>query len=248
MTNPNKKYANRGPLSTEEIQTMLDKAAKIDNEYFRLRVQALIGILKKFGKRRLEISTLKLTDLKVENDFLYVTFILRKKHKLGLFQYLKFLKKESPEGLNKPYPVLVAEWQTWRLTEEGQHVKEEKRTKKVSVTDKYAKLILEYTGYLTEKHPTAQYLFPSGHTAFGQTYLVIGDKPLSGRQLLNIIKPLNPKAWLHLFRELIGKEIAEADGSIQGVYRVKETLDLEQEETAWRYIRRFGVQEVKTET
>jgi hypothetical protein len=248
MTNPKSSYKTRGPLTNEEIQDMLDKASTIQNEYFKLRVRALIGILKKFGKRRVEISNLKLTDLKVENDFLFITFTLRKKHKLGLFQYLKVLKKTNPEALNKPYPVLVSEWQTWRLTEEGQHIKEERRTKKVSVGDKYARLILEYVAYLNEKHPTAQFLFPSGHTVFGQTYIVIGDRPLSGRQLLNLIKPLNRKAWLHLFRELRGKEIAEEDPSIAGVYKVKESLDLENEETAWRYIRRFGVQEVKAET
>jgi len=248
MTNPKDEYAKRGPLTNEEIQDMLDRASKIQNEYFKLRVRALIGILKKFGKRRVEISNLKITDLKVENDFLFITFTLRKKHKRGLFQYLKYLKKETPEGLNKAYPVLVAEWRTWRLTEEGSRYKEERRTKKVSVTDKYAKLILDYVAYLKEKYPKAQYVFPSGRTVFGQAYIVMDDRPLSGRQLLNLIKPLNRRVWLHLFREFLGKTIAEEDNTIQGVYRVKESLDLEQEETAWRYIRRFGVQEVKAET
>lgn len=248
MTNPSKAYKNRDPLTNEEIQDMLDKASKIGNEYFRLRVRALIAILKKFGKRRLEIGNLKLSDLKVDNDFLFITFTLRKKHKLGLFQYIKFLKKTNPDELNKSYPVLVQQWQSWRLTEEGSHIKEEKRTKKVSVTDKYAGLILEYIAFLNEKYPTCQYLFPSGREIFGQSYIVIGDKAMSGRQLLNLIKPLDPEAWLHLFRELIGKELAEQDNTIQGVYRVKETLDLEREETAWRYVRRFGIQEVKVET
>jgi integrase len=248
MTNPSKKYKTRGPLTNEEIQGMLDRASRLQNEYFRLRVRALIAILKKFGKRRLEISTLKLTDLKVENDFLFITFTLRKKHKFGLFQYLKVLKKTNPDGLNKSYPILVSEWQTWRLTEQGQHVKEERRTKKVSLSDRYARLILEYVTYLNEKYPKAEYVFPSGRTVFGQSYLVVGDRSLSGRQLLNLIKPLNPRAWLHLFRELVGKEIAEEDNTIAGVYKVKESLDLENEETAWRYIRRFGIQEVKVET
>jgi len=122
--------------------------------------------------------------MKVENDFLFMTFTLRKKHKLGLFQYIKFLKKTNLEGLNKPYPVLVSEWESWKQTEQGQRIKEERRTKKVSVADKYAKLILEYVDYLTVKYPDAEFLFPSGKTVFGQTYVVLGDRALSGRQLL----------------------------------------------------------------
>ena len=54
--------------------------------------------------------------------------------------------------------------------------------------------------------------------------------------------------WLHLFREFKGAEIAKQEGlSLKGVYQVKETLDLEKEATAYRYIRRFAVQEMKTE-
>jgi integrase len=242
-----KEYRNRGILTPQEIDSMLDKADTIENEYFRLRVRALIGLVKKFGKRRAEASELKRSDLKTEKGYLYVTFTLRKKHKLGLFQYLKFLKKKNPQGLNKPYPELVNEWQSWRQTEQGQRIKEEKRTKRVSKNDKYARLILEYLSYLERVFPETIWLFSSGHSVFG-SYIIQPSKHLSGRQLLNLIKPLNRFAWLHLFRETKGAEIAKELGrNLRAVYEVRETLDLEKEETAYRYVRRYAVQEIKAE-
>jgi hypothetical protein len=82
---------------------MLEKADLIPNKYFRFRVKALIALVKKFGKRRKELSILERADLKREGHFLYVTFTIAKKHKKGLFQYFKFLKKNNPSGLNKIY-------------------------------------------------------------------------------------------------------------------------------------------------
>jgi hypothetical protein len=77
---------------------------------------------------------------------------------------------------------------------------------------------------------------------------VFEDQHLSGRQLLRLIKPLNPEAWLHLFRETKGAEIAKDKGrTLDAVYAVRETLDLENEETAYRYVRRYAVQEMKAE-
>ena len=95
MTNPNRIYSDREPLSNEEIDTTLRKAEEIPDDYFRLRVKALISIAKKFGKRRSEIAALERSDLKFESGQLYVTFTLRKKHKKDLFQYLKFVKRND---------------------------------------------------------------------------------------------------------------------------------------------------------
>ena len=80
-------------------------------------------------------------------------------------------------------------------------------------------------------------------------YFVIEDKHLSGRQLLRLIKPLAPTMWLHLLREGKGAEISRDKGmNITAVTEVKNMLDLENEETAWRYVRRYAIQEAKTET
>ena len=243
-----KALRNREPLTNEEIDGMLSEADSIKEEYFRLRVKALIGIVKKFGKRRAEIATLERSDLKVEKGKLYVTFTLRKKHKKGLFQYLKFLRKNVPSALNKPLTQIELEWREWAKTSYGYRIKEEKRTKSVDATDKYAQLILEYLKFLEREYPNVKYLFPSGKSVFGDSYMVFENSHLSGRHLLNLIKPLNPEAWLHLFRETKGAEVAKAEGrTLKAVYEVRDTLDLENEETAYRYVRRYAVQEMKTE-
>jgi integrase len=247
LTNVSEEIKNRALPEDSEIMATLDKANKIENPYFRLRVRALIGLVKKFGKRRAENVSLRLEDLEQKEGYLYVTFTLKKKHKKGLFQFIKLLKKQNPEALTKPLSDLEIEWRQWTQTESGYTVKEEKRTKKVSLEDKYARLIIEYLDYLKEHNPKGMYLFPSGKAVFSN-YYIDNSRSLSGRQLLRLIKPLNKALWLHLFRELKGSEIAKESGNnIIGVYEVKETLDLEQEATAWNYIHRYAAQEMKPE-
>jgi integrase len=126
VTNPSVEYKNCDPLSNEEIDDMLSEADKIEQEYFRLRAKALVGIAKKFGKRRSEIAALERNDLKVENDQLLVTFTLRKKHKKGLFQYLRSLEKNNPSALDRPLSQLKLEWKEWTMTEQGYRINEEK--------------------------------------------------------------------------------------------------------------------------
>lgn len=243
----NAKYSNRKIPEDKEITATLEKADKIKNPYFRLRVKALIALVKKFGKRRAEVGSLKLADLETKEGYLFVTFTLRKKHKKGLFQYIKLLKKENPEALNKPYTQLMAEWKEWTKTEQGFRVKEERRTKRVTLEDKYAKLILEYVEYLMQANPEGVFLFPSGKAVFN-SYIILNGWHLSGSQLLRLIKPLNKKLWLHLFREMKGAEIARDLGNtIPALTSVKQTLDLEREDTAYKYIERYAVQEMKPE-
>ena len=140
------------------------------------------------------------------------------------------------------------DWKTWTQTTEGYRVREERRTKSVSVADRYAQLIIEYLEFLDKEYPEAQFVFPSGIEVFGVSYVTLPDSHLSGRQLLRIMKPLSPTAWLHLFRETKGAEIAKAKGrTLDAVYEIRETLDLENEQTALRYVRRYAVQEMNTE-
>jgi len=140
------------------------------------------------------------------------------------------------------------EWRDWTKTEEGYRVKRDKRTKMVDLRDKYAKLIWEYRKFMKKNFPSAHFLFPSGKMVFGESYTILGNKHLSGRHLLGIIKQLDPECWMHLFRESKGAEIARKLGqTITAVYKVKDTLDLEKEATAYRYIRRYAVQEMDAE-
>jgi integrase len=240
-----KALRNREPLTNEEIDGMLREADSIKEEYFRLRVKALIGIVKKFGKRRAEIAALEREDLKVENGKLYVTFTLRKKHKKGLFQYLKFLRKNDPSALNKPLTQIELEWKDWTKTSYGYRVKEEKRVKSVDVTDKYAQVILEYLEFLEREYPEVKYLFPSGKSVFGDSSMVFENEHLSGRQLLNLVKPLNPDVWLHLFRETKGAEVAKAEC---GTLQLELWLQLKPEQAAGSGDLQAAISEQKTRT
>lgn len=253
MTNPSKKYKKRSVLTDAEISDMLEKADLQKNEYFKLRVKALIALLRTFGKRRIELALLKRSDLKIQGGNLHVTFTIAKKHKRGFFQYLQYLrklvKKEilSPEALNKPLPELEGHWKEWQSTEEGHKFKTEERTKYVSLEGRYINFIVEYLAYLEKYYGNATFLFPSGVCYFGQGYIMNPTEHLTGRQLLRLIKKLNPEAWLHLFREYKAKEIAiELGRSMNAIFEVKETLDLEREDTALGYVRRLGEQEVRT--
>jgi integrase len=232
-----KKLRDRPVLTEQEISGMLEKAESIENEYFRLRIEAIIGLLKIFGKRRLELSLLEMADINAQSEMLYVTFTVVKKHKRGLHQYIAHLKKLGDlELLNKTLPQLEAEWHNWTLTESGYKLKRTKKPKVTPLKDKYAKLVFAYYSYMKANYPTAKFLFPSGKAFFGN-YIVFPEKNLSGRQILNLIKELEPTAWTHLFRKGKGSEVARKYGrTLESVFMVKETLDLERQETALHYI------------
>ena len=248
MTNVSLEYKHRELPTDVDVENMLKAADKIEDEYFRLRAKALVALFKKFGKRIKELQLIEMNDLKVENDLLLITFNLAKKRKLGLFQYFKFLKKTSPEELNKPQTELVAQWKLWRETKEGSHFREDRRTKSVSVQDKYAKLILDYVEFLKQKCPDAKWLFPSGKSIFGIDYMIFPDRHLKGWELWHIIKQLDPQVWCHLFRELKGSEVVKEKGeTLESLFSVKRTLDLSNIDVAYKYVDRYAIQKMKTE-
>jgi len=231
------KYKNRPVPTEQEITAILKKADEIANEYFKLRAKAIIGLVKIFGKRRVELSLLEKSDIAVEQGVLYITFTIVKKSKRGLFQYINFLRKTNSQQLDKPLAQLEAEWREWTKTPEGQRIKRYRRPKGTPLSDKYARLILDYYGYVKNSYPDAKFLFPSGKIVFGSSYLVTNDRSLSGRQILNIVKELDPHVWMHLFRKQKGSEVARKYGrTLESVFMVKDTLDLERQETALHYI------------
>jgi hypothetical protein len=193
------------------------------------------------------MTSLRFSDLKFTDKDLFITFSLLKKHKLGMAQFLKYLEKTNPSALGKPYTELLTDWKEWRQTSVGTRIKHDRRTKSVSLEDKYALMILEYVIYMKAHYPTCTYVFPSGKCFFGDTYLLDETRGLSGSQLLKILKALAPTTWLHLWRELIGKEICEEDSSITAISKVQTALDLEESSTAWLYAKRFLIQKAKTE-
>lgn len=230
------------PMPTEkEIETLLQKADTLQTLYFQLRAKAIIGLVKVFGKRRGELCLLEMTDLTVEKGFLNITFTICKKSKKGLFQYFEFLKKQgNPELLNKLLPILQQEHKQWNLTPEGTRLKRYRGPKQTPLTDKYAKLIIAYFSYMKATYPNTKFLFPSGREVFGLSYVIDNNQALGGRQILNIVKQLDPLTWMHLYRKLKGSEVARKYGrTLDSAYQVKTTLDLERTETALRYIEEF---------
>jgi hypothetical protein len=191
---------------------------------------------------------LKVEDLERKDRYLTVTFTLAKKHKKGLDQFIEILKLKDPETAYKlSYAELKIQWAAWKKTEEGIIRRDERIAKKVALRDKYAQHITAYLDYLVTKYPKAVYLFPGGKAIF-QNYMVFLDRHISGRQVLRIIKALDPTAWCHLFREGKGAEIArDMSNKLSAIFEVRDTLDLEHETTAYRYVKRYAVQEMKTE-
>lgn len=128
-----------------------------------------------------------------------------------------------------------------------------RRTKRFPLKSPYARHIIKYWHHLLKHHPKSRYLFPRGKTVFNHAYILFPNQHLSGRQILRIIKQLNQKAWPHLFRETRGAEVVRADekrlgeASLMTVYRVKRTLDLERETTAWNYINRYATETIGEE-
>jgi hypothetical protein len=261
MTKPRADIADRDPLTDEEIVGMLAKADKLEmgtgvlQQYFRLRAKAIVAIAKVFGKRRAEIAAIEMKGLRVEGDLLLITFKLRKKRKKGLFQYTRFLEGKIKRGEmayaeleSKTQGELNEEWREWQKTKEGVRIKETKVTKAVSIDSKFGRIILDYITFIRKKVPKSKYLFPAGKETIqgAAVYIMDMNNHIGGRTLLNVVKELNPDVWMHLFRERKGEDIAKKKGrTIEGVYAVKNTLDLEEEDTAWHYIKRFAVQEMK---
>lgn len=239
-------YANRPVPTDQEMTQILKQADLIENEYFRLRAKAIIGLLKIFGKRRIELSFLEMADIYVENGMLYITFTIAKKHKRGKSQFIEYLKRIGDLSLpSKTYSEIESEWKEWTKTPEGINTKIVKRPKMTPLTDKYALLILDYFQYVQKHFPASKFLFPSGKALFGNCnltkgcadYMIFPDKALSGRQILNIIKELDTQVWTHLFRKQKGTETAKKYGrTLEAVFMVKDTLDLSRTETAMHYI------------
>ena len=239
---------NRKTLTDTEIGIALQKADKIENTYFKLRVKAVIALATIFGKRRSEIASITLNKITIEDGFLIITFVLRKKHKKGLHQYLKFLEKTDPAiTKTKPLDSIKLDWTLWQKTDQGIRVKTVEVTKKVSISEDYVIHILTYLEFLKENYPEATFLFPSGRQVF-ENYVVYGGLPIQPQSLLNALKKVAPSCWLHLFREKKGASICRSGGmNLETIFKVQQTLDLANETTAFAYIKRYGIQTVSAE-
>ena len=208
----NAKVERKDVPDEKEIESEIQQAEKISNEYLRLRAKATIALLET-GKRRSELATLEKNDVTTDDKYLYVRFTVVKKRK-------------------KNISVL-------------------QRTKKFLKDSRFAKMIMEYIAYLTEHYPNCKYVYPSGRSVFGLTYIIDSTKHLKSQEIWRIVKSLNPQDWPHLHRERRAVKVIRADeakfgeAKLETVYRVKNVLDLERETTAYNYIRRHETQRVE---
>jgi len=122
-----------------------------------------------------------------------------------------------------------------------------RREKQIPLMDDYAKHVFEYSQYMNMNHAYCKYLFPSVKSVFGVALSFSKDEHLSGRQILRIIKQLNPQGWCHLFRETVGANIVRNDPTIMAPFKVMRRLDLESHQTAFIYMRRYAVDVIKKE-
>jgi hypothetical protein len=199
-----------------------------------------------------------MVNIKISESYLKITFVLRKKRKMGLFQYTKFLENKISKG-EIPYSDLASktqqqlndEWKQWRETDIGHKVKVVEAEKIAPLSNSFVKMIIEYYNYMKKNHSTAKYLFPLGKALFTE-YKIFENKHVDGDRLFRIVKEINPDLWMHLFRELVGGETALAsqakgDSPMESVYKVKRALNLEREETAWHYTSRAFPEKMGTE-
>ena len=240
MTNVSQQYKDRGIIEDKETDALLLAADKINNEYFKLRSKAIISTAKVFGKRESEIARLEMSKIYKVNGTLELSFVLSKKRKKGLFQFLSYLKKHDPEKLKLPLPEIEISWREWQGTLEGHKIQNSDSLKSVDLNDKYGKHIVTYYEYVKATYPNSLYLFPSGRTVFGKNYVVNENKHLHPKGLLRLLKALKPDTWMHLYRETKGAQVAREHGrNLTSVYEVKDALDLANENTAYNYVKRF---------
>ena len=114
-------------------------------------------------------------------------------------------------------------------------------TKRYSLTDPLTQNILEYLAYLEKLKPKPQFWLPSGKVIFGN-YAMYPNEHLSGRTVFNILRDCSQKIWPHLGRETAASDVVQLDDSINGIFKVQQTLDLSSFATAFNYVKRFSKQ------
>ena len=133
---------------------------------------------------------------------------------------------------------------TFILKKKRKKTKVETSTKRFELSDPLTQNVIEYLDYLKTLTPTPNFWLPSGKDVFG-TYVINPEKHLSGRQVFNIVRENSESIWCHLFRETKGADVVKQDDSINAIFTVQQALDLENFETAFKYVKRYSKQVLK---
>jgi len=224
----------RDVIEAKEFQTTVNQAGLIKDKFLQMRSVALLCLLRLTGKRRGEIATVRLDDVKIENHLLSVTFSLEKKKR-------HFKRCPACNEKNTSRAMFCKECGVSLETVEPQSThKDTRATKDIPLNDPLTQPIVKYIELLKERPTIPKFLFPSTKSVFGQSYVILSDEHLKGRQVFNLIRNLSSEIWVHLFRETVGADIIKKDASIVGAFRVQRRLDLEDMKTGLRYLARYA--------
>ncbi len=189
-------------MSPKEIDAIISKAQSLN--YMKLSGDAwscLFAVFWAFGKMISEFVELRTTDIAVRGSELAITFTIRKK------------VRKSKNGI----PIPEKDWKT-----------PPRRTKRLTLDNKYAQLIKEY--WESIKVPGG-FLFPRKETDMGHIYpRYVWD----AIKLMGFEQPI----WSHLFRHTLATELAQNE---VGAFEMKTWFDWEKIDTADSYVSAAGV-------
>jgi hypothetical protein len=215
-------------IEDSELGKALDKARSIGNQYFRLRAQAVLSLLRLSGKRRTEISWIPLENFKVENDLLNVTFSLEKKKRKHRKCAVCGTKNPGASSFCKKCGIDISQVPIAFTS------KQAKSLKAFSLSDPLTQNVLRYYEYVGSLNPVPKFWLSSGKCVFGN-YFIIPDKHLSDREVFNIVRDAGETIWPHLFCETVASDIVKQDNSIIAAFKVQKRLDLEDMRTGSSY-------------
>jgi integrase len=233
VRNSEARVTRKTVISAEEFNEVLKTAKMLEGEFFRLRALAVLCILWLTGKRREEIAKIQFDFIKIENNFLNITFELEKK---------KRRKKICANcGVINSKASLFCKKCGSNISdiEPKSNKKPDLSTKSIPLTDPLTEHIIKYIDNLRNQMKEPKFLFPSGKMVFGN-YFLTQDQHLTGRQIFNIVRSVSELIWPHLFRETVGSEVIKTDPTIIGAFKVMNRLDLENYETGFHYLKRYA--------
>jgi len=175
-------------------------------------VRCLLALLWLFGKRKIEVLTLKKRDIAVTDADLVVRFKVRKKreeYRGGVkVSYAKRITRENP------YTKHVLDW-LQEIDNPGDYLFPGRSRKRIRVV----------TRRWRRKDGT--------EVKKSYRYRDLEEGHLSREMAWKIVKFLNPKAWIHLFRRSVATQMAEEGASEEELMR---WFDWDSPLTAHRYV------------
>ena len=111
-----------------------------------------------------------------------------------------------------------------------------KRTKNLLAMSPYAQDVIKYMQWLEQHKPSSRWVYPSPFS----------DRHANSMLIYRIVKQLDMNDWPHQHRERRAVKVLRADESkygtanLQTIFKIRDALDLEKEDTAYDYIRRYG--------